>query len=402
MTRQKKLLMWTVWAVSLLQMIGTAMAPAMNIIKTSVFAQYPLSQIQTVMAMTGLVSPAISLLSAELIRRGILTKKSVVLTGLFTLSATGFLALVLHTQLWHIGLLSVLTGIASGCYLSTILSIMVDRFTSQERQIVTGIQSVFVNAGGFLISVLGGFLAAWHWYGGYIILLAGVPLGILALLTLPKETRVRHRNVKGAAKSKFETDIFFYAVTVFVFMLFFGVINPNLAIHLASSGFKNPALAGVITAIQMAGGVVFGFVFPKLTRLLEDRLLYVAYCMLAAGLLMLSVFHSSIILMGVGVFLAGASLSLIGPHCVVACARCVDNRTSAIATSLVTGLAPGLGSFLSPVIFTNLTTALGGESTSYRFQFVGLTVLACGIALAVVMAVRRHGRWRTAGQDISI
>ncbi|NLA85910.1 MAG: MFS transporter, partial [Clostridiales bacterium] len=345
------------------------------------------------MALTGLVSPVISLLSAELIRRGILTKKSVVLTGLFTLSATGLLALVLHYELWHLGLLSVLTGIASGCYLSTILSIMVDRFTPQERQTVTGIQSVFVNTGGFLISVLGGLLAAWRWYGGYIILLAGVPLGILAFLTLPKETRARRGDNKGATeKSKFETDIFFYAITVFLFMIFFSVINPNLAIHLASSGYKNPALAGVITAIQMAGGVVFGFIFPKLSRVLTDRLLYIAYFMLAAGLAMLSQFHSSVVLMAVGVFLAGASMSLIGPHCVVSSARLVDARTSALATSLITGLAPGLASFLSPVIITNLTTALGGESTVYRYRFVGLTVLICGLILVIIVAIRQKER----------
>lgn len=391
MTRQKKLLMWTVWSVSLLQMIGSVMAPAMNIIKTSVFSEYPLSQIQTVIALTGLVSPVVSLLSAELIRRGWLTKKAVVLTGLFTLGGTGLVALFLHTQLWHLGLLSVLTGISSGCYLSTVLSIMMDRFLPDERQVVTGLQSVFVNLGGFLISILGGLLASWRWYGGFVILLAGVPIGILALIALPKEDHGRHgTEAREADSSKFDKDIFFYAVTVFIFMLFFGVINQNLAIHLAYSGFKDPALAGVITSVQMAGGVTFGFVFPKLTRILEDRLLIIAYFMLAASLSMLNVFHSSIVLMGIGVFIAGSALSLIGPHCVVAVSHCVSSRTSALATSLITGIAPGLSLFLSPVIITNLTTRLGGESTSYRYQFIGFAALICGVVLTVFMAYRQR------------
>jgi MFS family permease len=389
LSKQKKLLMWTVWIVSLIQMIGSAMSPAMNVIKTSVFSQYPLSTIQTVMSLSGLVSPFVALLSAELIRRGLVTKRNVVLTGLFTLGANGLLSILLHTQLWHLGFMSVLTGIASGCYLSTVLSIMMDKFSPEERQVVTGLQSVFVNVGGFLISLVGGILAAWHWYGGYLILLVGFPIGIMSILTLPKETRVRQeKKDTSQEKSRFDSDIFFYAVTVLVFMLNFAVINANLAVHMASSGFQNTALVGVIVSVQMAGGMAFGFLFPKLTRILNDRLLYVAFFMLFVSLTMLNVFHTSLLLIGVSVFIAGASLSLIGPHCVVAVAHCVEARTSALATSLVTGLAPGLGSFLSPVIFTNLTTAIAGESTSFRYQFVALFALACAAVLIVYMVFR--------------
>jgi MFS family permease len=381
--------MWTVWVVSLIQMISASIAPAMNIIKTSVFSEVPLSTIQTVMMLTGLVSPMVSLLSAELIRRGAVTKKSVVLFGLFALGATGFLSLGLHTRLWHLGLLSVLTGVASGCYLSTVLSIMVDRFSADERQVVTGVQSVFVNAGGFLISLLGGILAAWQWYGGFLILLAGIPIGLLSVFTLPKEKRVRHDLPDAPVqKGRFDRAIFFYAGTVFTFMLLLSAVNANLAVHLAGSGFENPALVGVITSVQMAGGIIFGFIFPKLTRLLKDRLLYLSFLMLALGFTMLNVFHASLLLMGAAGFLVGASMSLIGPHCVVAVSHCVDARTSALATSLITGLAPGLGSFLSPVIFTNLTTAIAGESTNYRYQFIGCTALLAGAVVVVIQEYR--------------
>lgn len=381
--------MWTVWIVSLVQMINAALAPALNIIKTTVFTQYPLSTIQTVMMLAGLVSPFVALLSAELIRRGLVTKKSVVLTGLFTLGGTGLLSLILHTQLWHLGLLSVLTGVASGCYLSTLLSVMMDKFAPDERQVVTGLQSVFVNAGGFLITLIGGILASWHWYGGYLVLLVGIPIGVMSVLTLPKEKRVRHKNTHATApKSRFDKDIFFYAASVFVFMLLFAVVNANLAVHLSSSGFENTALVGVITAIQMAGGMAFGFLYPKLARIYDDKLILIAYIMLFVSFSMLNIFHTSLILMGVSVFLAGAAMSLIGPHCVVAVAHCVDARTSALATSLITGLAPGLGSFLSPVIFTNLTVAIYGESTSFRYQFVAFTALACAILLAIFMSFR--------------
>jgi MFS family permease len=393
LSKQKKLLMWTVWVVSLIQMLNTALSPAMNLMKTVVFSQYPLSTIQTVMSLSGLVSPFVALLSADLIRRGFVTKRSVVLTGLFTLGLTGLLSLILNRELWQVGILTVLAGISSGCYMSTVLSIIMDRFTPDERQMVTGVQSVFVNIGGFLISLLGGLLASWRWHGGFLIFLVGIPIGVMAVMTLPKEQRVRRAGKKETeSKARFDPNIFFYAATVFVFMLMFAVLNVNLAIHLGNSGFNNPAVAGIITSVQMAGGMAFGFIFSKLTRALNDKLIFIAYFMLFVSFSMLNLFHASLILMGVGVFFAGASLSLIGPHCIVAVSHCVEARTSALATSLIIGIAPGLGSFLSPMLFTNLTTALAGEGspglTNFRYQFVAFTALALGVLLTIYMGFR--------------
>ena len=83
MSKEKKLVMWTVFMVSLLQMINMAIMPAVNRIATDAFPQFTLSSIQTVLSLTGIVMPCTSLLSALLLRHGLVTKKAVVIFGLF-------------------------------------------------------------------------------------------------------------------------------------------------------------------------------------------------------------------------------------------------------------------------------------------------------------------------------
>ncbi len=390
MSKEKKLVMWTVFMVSLLQMINMAIMPAVNRIATDAFPQFTLSSIQTVLSLTGIVMPCTSLLSALLLRPGLVTKKAVVIFGLFMLGFAGILSQLLHSQFWHLAVLSTTSGIASGCYLSTVISIMMDRFDRTERQKISGYQSVFVNLGAVLCGFFGGLLAAWQWYGGYLVMLLGIPMGLVALFTLPKEDRVRVKtqNDSMKASSKMNRDVFYYAAVVMVFMTAYAVCSNNLAVHLAAAGMGGTKLAGTLTSFQMVGGALFGFVFGRVSAVLKDYLLALSFVALGAGLTLLNVFSSSLAFAFIGVFLVGISISMLGPQCVFAASNCVDVRTSAVAASLVNGIAPGLGMFLSPVIYTNLTTAIAGESTNYRYQFVAIVALAMAAVLAVLTTLR--------------
>jgi MFS family permease len=381
--------MWTIFMVSLLQMAGMAISPALNQMKTVAFPQYSLFAIQTVLAISSLTMPCVSLLSAAAIRRGFITKRSTVAVGLFALGLAGLLSLILNKALWQLGVLSAITGFGSGCYLTTAISIMMDRFEPTERRRISGHQAVFVNMGAILAGLLGGFLAAWQWYGGYLVFVAGIPMGVLALILLPRENRTKAAR-SDAPKQAFKVKpiIFYYAAIVIVFMLAFAVIGGNLAVHMAESGINNPAVVGALTSFQMVGGALFGFIFGRFSAKFKDYTLVIAFFLLFAGLTILSVFHASLICAFIGVFLTGISITMIGPQCIFSSSNHVDTHSSALASSLVSGLAPGLGGFLSPIIFTNLTDALVKDSTNFRYQFVAFFALACAVAVAGITYVR--------------
>jgi MFS family permease len=282
-----------------------------------------------------------------------------------------------------------MTGTASGCYLSTIISVIMDQFEMGERQRIMGHQSIFVSVGAILCGFFGGLLAAWQWYGGYLIMLAGIPLGLLSLFALPKEEKRTAAHDEGpAAKSRLSPEIFYYAGIVMLFMTLYAVCAANLAVHLANAGMGGTQIAGTLTSFQMVGGACSGFVFGRLSRLFRDYLIAIAVLVLGAALTILNVFSASLACAFAGVFLAGVSISLLGPQCIVASSNCVDMRSSAVASSLINGLGPGLGTFLSPVIFTNLTNAIVADSTNFRYQFVGFVALGLAVILAAVTALR--------------
>jgi sugar phosphate permease len=106
----------------------------------------------------------------------------------------------------------------------------------------------------------------------------------------------------------------------------------------------------------------------------------------------LNVFSASLPCAFVGVFLAGVSISLLGPQCIFSSSNCVDVRSSAVASSLINGLGPGMGSFLSPVIFTNLTNAIVPNSTNFRYQFVSVVAMGLAVILAALTALRAKRR----------
>jgi MFS family permease len=382
-------MMWAIFVISLMSLAGLAISPALNQMKTIAFPQHTLSEIQTALVMNGLMMPCASLLSAAVIRYGLMTKRIVVTFGFFLLGLTGILAQFLHSALWNLALLSGMTGFAMGCYFTTILSILMDRFSGAQRQKVLGYQTVFVYVGAVLLSVFGGLLAVWRWYGGYLILLAGIPMGIISLLALPKDKRIRTAgNKKPGQSASLKPVVYYYTAIIIVFMMLSSSVNYNLAVHMAASGINNAAIVGALASCQMIGGAVFGLIFGRFSARFKDYTLAIGYVCLAVGLIILSVCGASLVLAFVSVFLTGAAMSMLGPQCTSSMSEHVDAGSSALASSLINGFAPGLGGFLSPMIVTNVTTAIAGESTRFRYQFVAAFAIICAVIIAIFTHLR--------------
>lgn len=381
--KKQNVLMWTILIIALVQMPILALTPAINLIQTQAFPEKTLAQVQTVMALTNLVSPLTSVVVAFLINRGKATKKGAVVIGLVLLSLTGLFAVLQHTMYWNLIALSIFLGISTGFFMTNTFGLMFDNFGDEIRQKVTGYQTSAINMGGILFSLIGGVLATLMWYGGYLLLLAGLPIAVLALITIPnyKSPSVK---ISGSytEKSKLNPRILYYALIVFVFMLLYTVSSVNISTHIAKLG--NSATSGILVAVQMGGGVVSGLLFGRLSDRFDDMVMVIACAALFAGYLLIGVFASSLILITLGVFIAGMSLSLMLPRCVFSVSTLGDSSNSATASVIITSVAPSTGGFLSPIIFTNLTNALSKDSTVFRYLFVAGVVLIFGLTIALI------------------
>ena len=231
-TANKKLLIWSILLMALLQMPNLALTPAIHGIHEA-FPERALSTIQTTMALTGLISPFVAVASAFAIGRGLVTKKHVIVTGLLLVALTGALSLVAHTRFWHLVMLSCILGVGMSGYLSNGVSLIADNFPMGERQRITGFQTSFINGGGILMSLCGGLLATGSWHGGYLMLLIALPVAIVAMAGIPNVKLPRGGGKKdagaGTGKLKLHPDIFLFGILIFVFMTVYNVIGANIS-----------------------------------------------------------------------------------------------------------------------------------------------------------------------------
>ena len=404
MTDQKgsKALMWTILLISLLQMPQFALLPATNLIATEVFPERGLPVIQTVMSLPGIVAVIAGVASAMMVRYGLASKKFMTVFGLILIMMTGVVSLPMHTRFWQLCLMNTFVGAGMGIFVPSAQSIMFDNFDEKTRQFISGVSFSCINIGGLVMSLLCGFLITYIWYGGHLQMLIALPVVIVAMLVIPKDRKMRDIAVTGEAaagegasangRSKLPAKTYYYTVLIVVFMIIYNVATVNISTHLASGGVGNSSTAGVATAFLMVGGVAAGLVFPKLSQHLRDYLFALTFVLMAVGFTLMNLFPASLVITLAAMFLCGSTMSLLVPRCIFNVSNLTDPTNSATATMLVCCVAPGGGHFLSPVIMTNLTLALGGESTRYRFQFTAFVCLALAVMLFAYDFLRQKRR----------
>jgi MFS family permease len=392
MSRQNKRLFTVIMVTALLQMAQFALTPGIAKINTEVFPNIAFWKIQSAITLPSLLSTVMSLISALFIGKKLLSKKACVVIGISLMALTGFVVLIAHTQFWQLCLLSTLIGSGMGFFIAPSASIMFDNFNEGERRLAVGYQTSVINFGGIVMSIGGGFLATLVWYGGYLMLLLAIPVAILCMTAIPNDKKAQLPAQAAAQdrgnRSKIPTDVFYYGITSFFFLLIYNVCGTNISSHLEAAGIGNTATAGIATAVQMAGGVASGFAFNKLSAKFKDLLIPASFIIISIGFTIVSLGQRWLLVDLIGVFIVGTAISIFVPQALFSTSNRVDASNSAASAAIVNCILPGLGGFLSPVVFTNLSTALGGGSTDFRFGFVGIVSLVFGIGLVITTRYR--------------
>lgn len=378
--------------LSTLQMAMFAPQPGIQKITTEVFPDRTLADVQAAMMLPSISALVCSILSSFLISRRILSKKGCVVLGTGLMGLVAIVAIVLHSRFWQLQLFSILIGVGMGFLVAPLSSIMFDQFNETERRLSMGTQSAFINGGAIVLSAGGGLLTRFVWYGGYMMLLLAIPLIFVAARFIPKDLEAApapaEQTEKKKRKLRLPAAVFYYGVIAMLNALINNVCATNMSTHLDNAQLGDSATAGVATAIQMFGGVVMGLFFDRVSARLRDFTLPLAFLCYAAGYLLVSLGTASLLLIFLGVFLAGMAMSLLVPQVLFSTSNCCTVENSAPAVALVNSVMPGIGGYLSPVIFTNVTQALRPGSTVFRFQFVAGVSFVIAAVIVVVTALR--------------
>ena len=270
--------------ISMLQMAMFAPTPGIQKISTEKFTDRSLADIQAAMMLPSIVALVTSIVSSFLIARRILSKKACVVIGIGLIGLTGVVVFFLHDSFWQLQLFSVLIGAGMGFLVAPLSSIMFDYFDEDERRLSMGVQSAFINGGAIILSVGGGLLAQAVWYGGYMMMLLAVPLVFVALKYVPRD-RAADPAPAGAPKRKWNIPaaVLFYGVAAMLNALINNVNGTNISTHLDNARLGNAATAGVATAVQMAGGVVMGLFFNRISAKLRTLRCRLRFCSTPPG-----------------------------------------------------------------------------------------------------------------------
>lgn len=391
----KKMLKWTILVIAMFQMPTLAVSPAISKIMSQFNRE--LVTVQTVLQMPNLISPFTSILASIVIAKanGRISKKSVIITGLACIVAAATGMALLSNQFWTLFLWGALIGIALGLFIPTTASLMMDSFDDDEVRVISGQQTSFINIGGIIISILGGLLADVVWFGGYLTFYFGVPIIIMCAIFLPSKKRISENGSAVEAssprgeKSKFNINVAFYGVVIFFFMMMSSVSGSNISVYVIDQlKLGTASTTGYISAVQMLGGACSGLMFGKLSSKFKDYMIPLAFLTLCVGFTILGFAHSLAAIF-IGAFITGSAMSMCMPQCMFSISLYVDEHSSTFANAISSSIAPSLGGFISPRVFTTLTTLLFGESVSARYLSLSVITLVFCALLAVIMTLRK-------------
>ncbi|MDR2356432.1 MAG: MFS transporter [Clostridiales Family XIII bacterium] len=397
MAKNKRGLMATILLVALVHVPQMALTPGIARIKTDAFPEYSLLVIQSAVTLPCLLSVVSGIVSAVLIRFGKLTRKAATVIGLALFGAAGLFTLFFHAHFFQLILAGLMLGWGTGMFVPNITSILIDNFDERDRKLASGLQGASASFGGIVLSFFAGLLVTYLWYGGYLMLLLGLPICAVCIANLPAQ-KASGTEAERGPRRKLPIDVlYFSSVASFLFVMMFASFSNNLSSHFQAAGIVNySAMAGIGIAINMFSGFLMGLFFNKLSMRYGDYLIAAAFVFLAAGFFLVGVFTHVLPLMLVGAFISGMAICLATPQGIVSMSRYVDESNSFFATMLFNCVMNGMAGFLSAPVLTGITQLIAGDDTVFRYNFIALLALAIGLAFAwsIARRAKRGAVWR--------
>lgn len=383
MNKHKKLLVLTILCVSMFQMGMVGLAPVISSVREA-FPGTSALMAQLAATFLNLILILFALLSGNISRRIGRRMMCAVGMGLFTL--TGLCGTFLTVGLWAVFLWSGFLGAGTGLFVPAISSMMIDYLEDKERSAVAGVQTAFVNLGGMLLSFLAGILAVTRWTNAYLVFLLSCPVIFLSLKFIPKEQPAAQ--AVGMVRSKIPTAVWLAALQTALFAILYFAFSTNISMLLVEKQIVNTTMSGIATAIFMLGGCLFGFVFTTVLRLCRQKTAVLAFLLLAVSYCIIYFVDGTVPLL-IAAFIGGGSLSIIFPFFLVTIANRVDPSISVISASLILSVGPNLGSFVSPMILTNLADRIFGEIVAARFLLAAILAVVLALILLLVDLLKR-------------
>lgn len=307
-----------------------------------------------------------------------LNKKYIVLVALALMLVGGLLPAFLHDKLGYIYASSLLIGAGQGTLMTTISNISTELFEGDERSQMYGMQTAFQNGGSVVMMLVAGMLARVRWTQAYLAFGIILITIIIVTLWLPAEQVTPKKEAGGgkdAPKAKVPGSVYFIGVLICLFCIGYSTFSLNASLYIASMGLGDPSTVALAMSLSTGAGVVGGFAFPKIFKLLNRYVLTLACIVTAVGYLLLVLFPS-IAIVFLAAITAGIGFSLSIPLGIQAISETATPEQ--MSSSMGSYMAfTSVGAAASPLIINALAGFIpnGNEGTVFLTSVVFLVIL---------------------------
>jgi MFS family permease len=214
------------------------------------------------------------------------------------------------TEYWPIILSRALLGIGMGVFTPLGGAMIIQLFEGKQRARLLGIGQVFWYTGGFIYSILAGFLCAIGWNFTFLAYFFGLVPLILMIFTLPRikvapdiEAAAKTDNTP-AVREKLKANTWGY-VAIILGVMTFGLAGVFLSSFIISArGMGGPEVAGMASNGMQIGGIILGAVFGFIVAAFKSRSFVLFGFCGAAGMLIMA-FVDNIIIWTIGLTIQG-------------------------------------------------------------------------------------------------
>lgn len=225
-------------------------------------------------------------------------------------------------------------------------ALIIGLYEGQKQASMLGYGTLFMNAGGIIMQLLGGGLAEIGWnytFYGHAFSLIGLIMAFF--LPEPEIAPAAAKDVDTKPKEKVSGTVWGIAILFFLFNMLNYPVMMNMSVLFAERDAGGAAAAATALSMYTVAGCVAGFLFGKIFQIAQRFCLTLGYALCGLGALLVYT-GSQAAVMTAGLMMLGFGFSIIMPTFFAWIGICTPPATVAAATSILMALM-NLGGFAS-------------------------------------------------------
>ncbi|GAA6124127.1 MFS transporter [Bifidobacterium psychraerophilum] len=259
-------------------------------------------------------------------------------------------------------------GAGLGVYNSLAVSLINALYSGDTRATMLGFRNSMESIGQSVLTFIAGLLLTLGWHWSFAIYFLAFPLMIFFWITVPEtSTRPQDDPAKGVEQAKERMNPFVYVLVGFAIILVLNSLAmsvrfPSIAASILGDNFNSSYLLSLMPIL----GIVAGFVFGIMNKLMGKKLLYLGIAIFALSDLLMGLAANNFALAMAGLILSGIPGSWCFPYIFNTLGDITGPRTSTLATSLIF-VGCNIGNFAAPLFMSAVEAVTGSDSLTIPF-----------------------------------